>query len=141
MPTLKTYDLFISHAWSYHDDYYRIIDLLNRANYFSYRNYSVPKHDPIIDLKTQVEIAQLKAALDKQIKPVNCVLILSGMYVNHKYWIQTEIEIAAQKYRKPIIGVIPQGAERIPLEVTRVAKEMVRWNTDSVVNAIRKYSI
>lgn len=141
MPTLKTYDLFISHAWKYHDNYYRIIDLLDRANYFSYRNYSVPKHDPIIDPKTPVGLAQLRAALDKQIKPVNCVLILSGMYVNHRYWIQTEIEIAAQKYRKPIIGVIPRGAERIPLEVTRVSKEMVRWNSDSIVSAIRKYSI
>lgn len=26
MPSLRTYDLFISHAWSYGDDYYRIVD-------------------------------------------------------------------------------------------------------------------
>lgn len=112
MPALKTYDLFISHAWSYNDDYHRIINLLNNANNFKYRNYSVPEHDPVIDPKTPVGLAKLRDALDKQIKPVNCVLIISGMYVNHKYWIQTEIEIAAQKYNKPIIGVIPWGQRK-----------------------------
>lgn len=67
MPTLKTYDLFISHAWNYLDDYYRIIDLHNRAYYFSYRNYSVSKHDTIIDPKTLIGLAQVRTALDKNI--------------------------------------------------------------------------
>lgn len=141
MPELKTYDLFISHAWKYNEDYHRLINLIKNANYFKYRNYSVPEHDPVIDPNTPIGVTKLKELLDKQIKPVNCVLIICGMYVNHKFWIQTEIEIAAAKYNKPIIGVIPWGAERVPVEVQNVANEMVRWNTDSIVTAIRKHSI
>ena len=34
MPPLKTYDLFISHAWKYDDDYYRLVKLLENAIYF-----------------------------------------------------------------------------------------------------------
>ena len=31
MPSLKTYDLFISHAWRYNADYNRIVEMLNAA--------------------------------------------------------------------------------------------------------------
>ena len=37
MPTLKTYDLFISHAWEYNSEYYRLINLLNEAQLFRWR--------------------------------------------------------------------------------------------------------
>jgi len=37
------YNLFISHSWTYSDAYDRLVDLLDNASYFSYRNYSVPK--------------------------------------------------------------------------------------------------
>ena len=47
MPRLKTYDVFISHAWSYHDNYYRMVNFLNDAPRFNWRNYSVPEHDPL----------------------------------------------------------------------------------------------
>ena len=48
MPELKTYDLFISHAWKYNEDYYRLVDMLNNAPNFKWRNYSVPEHDPVL---------------------------------------------------------------------------------------------
>jgi len=108
MPDLKTYDLFISHSWSYNEDYYRLINLLTSANNFKYRNYSVPEHDPVIDPNSETGKRKLKEAIDRQIKPVNCVLIISGMYVSYSYWIQAEIDIAL-KYNKLIIGLIPRG--------------------------------
>ena len=37
VPALKTYDVFISHAWTYSDDYYRLVNLLNEANNFKWR--------------------------------------------------------------------------------------------------------
>ena len=47
MPKLHRYRLFISHAWEYNDDYYRLIGMLNNAPNFIYSNYSVPEHDPV----------------------------------------------------------------------------------------------
>lgn len=138
MPVLKTYDLFLSHMWRKIDnsEYYRLENLLKQANNFSWRNYSVPEHDPL-GTKTDKE---LREALNHQIRPINCFLIISGMYANHRKWIQEELEIA-KSYGKSIIGIIPQGQERTPVEVQNAAKEMVGWNTDSIVTAVRKWSI
>jgi hypothetical protein len=40
----------------------------------------------------------------------------------------------------PIIGVIPRGQERISQEVYKRSKVDVRWNTESIVDAIRTYA-
>lgn len=136
MPSLKTYDLFISHAWTYNDEYYRLIGLMNAASNFKYRNYSVPEHDPLGTRTGQ----QLWQALERQIRPVNCVLVLAGMYANHRDWMKAEIEIA-QNFSKPIVGIKPRGQQRTPVEVQNDAKTMVGWTTASIVQAIRAYSI
>ncbi|MHA1195167.1 MAG: TIR domain-containing protein [Promethearchaeota archaeon] len=136
MPPLKRYRIFISHAWSYNDSYNRLINMLNNAPYFDWVNYSVPSHDPL-DTGTDKELYQ---ALINQIKPTNIVIILAGMYVNYRQWIEKEIEIA-QNFNKPMIGIVPRGSQRTPSAVSRVVKEMINWNTQSIVNAIRKYAI
>lgn len=142
MPTLKTYDIFISHAWSYGDSYKRIIEFLKDAPNFSYRNYSAPSDNPLQNLNgTTVKTeAQVKAAIDRKISPVNCVLVLSGMYVTHHKWMQYEIDTAV-RLKRPIIGIRPWGNMRIPEAVSSVADIMVGWNTHSIVQAIRDYSI
>jgi len=141
MPELKTYDLFLSHAWRYNDDYYRLEDLLKDAPNFKWRNYSVPEHDPLIDPKTIAGRRKLLGMLEEQIKPVNCVIIIAGIYVSHSDWILDEIDIAHLNYRKPIIGVVPWGNANVPKRVQEVAKEIVSWRTDSLVSAIRRHSL
>lgn len=140
MPQLKTYDLFISHAWKYNDSYYRLVDMLDSAPNFKWRNYSVPEHDPVLDPDDPDDQETLIEELEDQIKPVNCVLILSGMYVSHSFWIQKEIEISID-YGKPIIGIKPWGSKKVPKAVSDAAKEIVGWNTSSIVAAIRKHSL
>ena len=54
MPTLKRYGLFISHAWGYNDDYYKLVNLLDNHNLFNWYNFSVPEHEPLIDPNTIV---------------------------------------------------------------------------------------
>jgi hypothetical protein len=136
MPALKTYVGFISHAWNYHDEYLRLEALLKAAPKFTFRNASVPRTDCIPPPITQ---AKLKDALDEQIRISNVVLILSGMHAVHSDWVNVEIGIAA-KYQKPIIGVIPWGHKHTPRAVQAAAKEMVHWQTESIVEAIRKYA-
>lgn len=136
MPSLKTYDLFISHAWRYDDDYDRLVNLLRIAPLFKWRNYSVPQQKPI----RVTSDSQLYAALERQIRPANAVLIISGMYFNYREWIQSEMEIA-QYYDKPMIGIRPWGAKRTPVAVQESVWTMTGWNTASIVQAIRKYAL
>lgn len=140
MPYLKTYDLFISHSWNYNDDYYKLEKLLKNALNFKWRNYSVPFHDPLIDPKTKSGKNELITLLDKQVKPVNCVIILGGMYAAHSSWILEEIELA-KRYNKPIVGIYPRGQLKMPLVVQGAANQIVGWNTLSIVAAIRNCSL
>jgi hypothetical protein len=65
---------------------------------------------------------------------------IAGMYAAHRFWIDKEIAIA-QYYNKPIVGVVPWGQERIPESVQFAAHKMVRWNTESIVGAIRDLAL
>lgn len=139
---MKTYDLFISHAWKYGDAYNNLIRLLDLAPYFLYRNYSAPKDNP---LKTPLGnpvrgYSGIESAIENKIKPVNCVIVLAGMYANNRQWMEKEIEIA-KKYKKPIIALYPRGNSLMPTYIQNNCTTMVRWNTDSIVSAIREYSI
>ena len=62
------------------------------------------------------------------------------MYYNHRKWIQKEIEIA-KKYNKPIVAIKPWGQLKFPIELILTSKDIVGWNTSSIVDAIRKYSL
>jgi hypothetical protein len=136
MAALRLYNLFISHAWPY-DDYDRLVDLLDSKRNFRWRNYSVSMDSPFINTDDSlVGGKQLKQALDKQIRPSNCVLVIAGMELNHRIWLQTELEIA-HRYDKPIIGVRPRGKVAVPRLLEKYAVEIVNWNRDSIVEAIR----
>jgi hypothetical protein len=140
MPDLKTYDLFISHAWKYGSEYDRLINLLDNAPFFYYRNYSAPKDKPLISPSSSVRDQTILNKIKDKIKYVNCVLVISGMYAQYSDWIQAEIDIS-KEYSKPMIGITPYGGQRIPTNVLIATKEDVGWNTQSIVNAIRKHSI
>jgi hypothetical protein len=131
------YRLFISHAWDYCDDYERLQALLNARPDFHWENLSVPHDNP---LQSSVQLPKsyryLVRQLDARIRQVDCVLVLAGMYVKHRGWIQSEIE-AAQAFSKRIIAVEPRSQERFPAEVMNAAHASVGWNTNSIISAIR----
>lgn len=124
--------IFISHAWKYNDDYYTITRWL-KESLIVYHNYSVPEHDPLDVGNTK----KLKVALTEQIRHANIVIIIAGMYTNHSYWIQYEIDEAV-RMRKKIIAIKPRGNERLPLEVQIAAHKTVNWNSTSLVDAIKE---
>jgi len=103
-----TYNLFISHSWTYSDAYEKLVGLLNGASDFSYKNYSVPRNDPIHNAKYDY---QLKAAIRNQMQPASCVLVLAGVYSTYSKWINIELELASELGKK-IIAIEPRGAEK-----------------------------
>ena len=61
------------------------------------------------------------------------------MYASYSDWIEWELGKAIE-LSVPIVGVIPRGQERISTTVSSRSKEDVRWNTESIVTAIRKWA-
>lgn len=128
-----TYNIFISHSWTYSDAYDKLVHLLDASPYFSYRNYSVPKNDPIHNAGTDY---QLRAAIKAQMQPASCVLILAGVYATYSKWINIEIDLAKTMGKK-IIAIEPWGSSRTSAVVKNAADIIVGWNTDPIVSAIR----
>jgi hypothetical protein len=138
MPSLKTYRLFISHSWTYRDAYDKLVEFFNEHPNFEWINYSVPKDDPIHDAPNATE---LYAAIKKQIAPVNCVVILAGVYSSYSKWIEKEIKISKTDFDKPIVAVEPWASEKTSKIVKDNADSIVKWQSSSIVSAIRDVSI
>lgn len=133
----KTYNLFISHSWAHSDAYEKLVGLLDSAVDLSYKNYSVPKDDPIHNAKNEKE---LKAAIKSQMQCASVVLILAGVYSSYSKWIDIEIELAQSgfTYAKKIIAIEPWASEKTSVKVKDAADEIVKWQTSSIVEAIKK---
>lgn len=129
------YNLFISHSWTYSDAYEKLVALLDSDAYFVYKNYSVPKNDPIHNACYDY---QLKEAIRNQMKYANCVLILAGVYSTYSKWINIEIDIANELGKK-IIAIEPWGAEKTSLVVKQNADVVVKWQKSSILKGIRGF--
>ena len=137
---MKKYNLFISHSWSYSYSFDRLKNLLDNRPYFSYADYSVPEYNPIHTSGTDRELYE---AILRKMRPCHIVLIMAGVYSTYSKWINEEILTAKKGFLnpKPIIGVIPWGQKNISSVVAENVVALVGWNTESIVNAIRRYAI
>lgn len=136
MPQLKSRSLFISHSWSYGDAYDGLVKLLNAAHNFQYRNYSVPKNDPVHNAPN---VDALYRAIQNQMVFCDVVLIMAGKYATYSKWIQREIQIAkGYTTPKPIVAIRPWASEQVSSVVSNAADRLVNWSTASIVSAIRE---
>lgn len=127
------YNIFISHSWSYSSQYQKLINLLKKDYSFQYKNYSVPQNDPIHNAKNQVS---LKKAIQKQMKPASCIIILAGVYATYSKWINIEVNLA-KSMNKRIIAVRYRGAKKISKVVKDNADIIVGWNSNSIIKAVK----
>ncbi len=134
---MKIYNLFISHSWTYKQQYDHLVNLLDQADGFEYNNFSVPKDNPIHTDGTNKE---LREAITEKIRNCHVVLVLAGVYSTYSKWINIEVEVAkkSETWQKPIVAIEPWASERTSQHVKDNADEIVRWNTKSIVDAIQK---
>lgn len=132
---VKKYAVFVSHSWDHSDDLNNLHNLLNNRGYFSYDSKEVTKYAPI----NSFNATYIKQRLRERIRNSNIVLALAGIYASHSDWMKWEIE-TAKELGIPIIGIIPRGQERISQTVFVNSIVNVRWNTESIIQAIRNYA-
>lgn len=134
---MKQYRIFISHSWTYSDAYDKLIKMLDKDPRFNYKNYSVPKNDPIHNAPNA---ALLEAAIKNQIIFCDVIVILAGVYSSYSKWINKEIDIAKRGFTspKPILAIEPWDSDRTSTIVKINANKIVKWNTSSIVDGIRE---
>jgi len=134
---MRTYNVFISHSWSYGKDYNDLVDILHKASFFDFKNYSVPKDDPIHSADNTTE---LENAIEAKIKPCSVIIIMAGKYSTYSKWINREIDIA-NRLEKPIVAIRPWASLQASQIVKDNADEIVGWNGPSITKAIKNNSI
>ena len=129
----KLYKVFISHSWDHVDDLKRLRDLLNHRGYFKVEFTEASPDNPIRSENNKY----IRLQLADKIKDSDIVLGIADIYASHSDWMEWELSKAIEN-NIPIIGVVPWGQINISKVVADRATEIVRWNTESIVAAIRR---
>lgn len=134
---LRTYHLFISHGWKYTDDYYRMMEYLEKISesepQFRYDLHSEPESEKG---RKNRKTEELMAEMQEQIRDTECVLILSDMYKESHYWLDYAMDLA-QDWQIPILGIRKWNGQKSPYQIEERADEMVEWEKKSILTAIR----
>lgn len=133
---MKQYNIFISHSWAYGHNYDNLIKKLKADPRFSFKDYSVPKNDPIHNAPNS---EALRKAIQNQMRFCDVIIILAGVYSTYSNWINKEIVLAKGFTNpKPILAIEPWASEKTSKVVKDHADKIVKWNTSSIISGIRE---
>lgn len=146
MQKTRSYDIFMTHAWRFHDDWTRFSELMDKMPGLAWRNFSLPWHDPAMDPNTEVGGRFIRRFLESQIIPVHVVILLAGVFeINSaRRWVDLEVEMA-RRHNKPIIGVPAIGKDAVPEQISTLCDTTCVWDgarlvaTIDEVRALPKY--
>jgi hypothetical protein len=131
----KEYKIFISHSWQYTDTLEALRNLINARGYFSATYEESTRDNPI----NSDDEGYVKRRLTQKIANSDVILALAGVYASHSSWMQWELDKAIE-LGIPVIGVIPRGQDRISSIVSTRSVVNIKWNTESIVSAIRTHA-
>lgn len=139
MEKLNCYDIFLTHAWRFHDDWTKYSELLNKTQGVNWRNFSLPWHDPAMNANTDIGGQFIRDFLESQIIPVHAVILLTGVYsiVSARRWFEIEVEMA-RKHNKPLIAVPSIGETSIPEEVISLCDASCGWDAMQLLGTIEQ---
>ena len=124
-------NLFISHGWQFERHYWELIAWLQEEPHFS---CCIPHHV----MNPATESTNLKEEITQEVRSAQAVIILSGLYRKHRFWLDYTIT-EARNMNKPIIGVCSWRREAVPESLLKAAvMPMVAWERSSIIQAVNK---
>ncbi len=102
----KKIDIFIAHAWRTHSDWVAVVNNINNIKDLTWRNFSVPWHDPALHMSTEMGKRLIKELYVSQIISTDLVIVLIDLYKvksNH-FWLDLAVN-TAKKENKPCYGI------------------------------------
>ncbi|TKB69980.1 MAG: hypothetical protein E8D52_02700 [Nitrospira sp.] len=137
MGNSKTYDLFITHAWRFHEDWTKFTELMDKIPGLLWRNFSLPWHDPAISPNTEAGGRFIRTSLESQIIPVHVVVLLAGVYEirSARVWVDMEVEMA-KRHNKPIIAMPAINKNSIPDELAALCDANSGWDGARLIATI-----
>ncbi|OQW30841.1 MAG: hypothetical protein A4E19_08825 [Nitrospira sp. SG-bin1] len=137
MRTSKNYDLFVTHAWRFHEDWTKFTELMDKVPRLLWRNFSLPWHDPAISPNTEAGGRFIRSSLESQIIPAHVVVLLAGVYEirSARLWVDMEVEMA-KKHNKPIVGMPAINKGTIPDELMALCDASSQWDAAQLIATI-----
>jgi hypothetical protein len=136
------YDIFITHAWRYHDDWTRLSSLFDAEKSIKWRNFSVPWYDPALDPNTELGAKAIRSWIDGQIRPVIGTVLLDGVYAvkSTRKWLELEVELS-RDHHKPVVVVPAHGTATVSAEATALSDAVVGWDALEIVRVIQNLAV
>lgn len=127
--------VFISHCWDYDEELKNLTHYLNKeAGFVTTCEEGTAEHP----VKTEDE-PHFQAVLHAKIISSAVVIVVACMDVPISEWMEWEIEMAVEN-NIPVIGVRPEGSLVTPKIIRKAAREIIMWDTESIVSAIKRCS-
>ncbi|MBV8630748.1 MAG: TIR domain-containing protein [Silvibacterium sp.] len=132
------YDIFITHAWRYHDDWTRLSSLFDAEKSIKWRNFSVPWYDPALDPNTELGAKAIRSWIDGQIRPVIGTVLLDGVYAvkSNRKWLELEVELS-RNHLKPVVVLPAHGTTIVSAEATALADAVVAWDALGIIKVLQ----
>lgn len=135
MPPIKTFKIFISHAFKADADYSRFIELLESYFTYPYAVVSAPE-----DLKfKKLDKGGRERELRGQIRSANCFIALDSLYMDGNEWARYELEFAVS-IGTPVLALRRWKSKEISVLLSNVAGAELGWNPDNIAMAILERS-
>jgi len=145
-----TYDLFLTHAWHYNDEWQGMVAMLDGYIPGKWRNWSLPWHDTSIERHTPEGKAALEKLLDGHIVMASAILMLPETLnmPDGRMWLDKQLEIAA-RHSKPVLGILPENNSTwdlilkkspFPKDISRGTYELVARNAADIIKSVERLS-
>jgi hypothetical protein len=136
-----TYDLFLTHAWYYTDEWQLLVAALDEHLPGKWRNWSLPWHDTSIDRYSVEGKAQLESLLNGHISMTSAIILLPELVKTGegRFWLEKELQIGS-KHSKPVIGVQPLRGDTFPEWLIPKTHRVVARDAGEIFDAVRTLS-
>ena len=112
---LKTYRIFISHSYAHHEEYLRLVAMMDRAakrdHKWRWENLSVPRNLPVMTDDEALQGDTYIAKMTQRKAQADVVLLILRREALDSEFVITEVSEAAPRGRSPVpnIGRLPLG--------------------------------
>ena len=134
-----TYDLFLTHAWNYTDEWQGLVALLDEYIPGKWRNWSLPWHDTSIDRFSQRGREQLEKLLRGQIAQASGIIVLPETMdrAEGKLWLEKQLALA-REFKKLVLGISPKNGTAFPTELAAFTAVVVPRDAAQIIAALER---